>query len=109
MITFDDFQKIDIRIGKIIEIEDAETRKPMYRIQIDFGELGVKQTVAGIKPFYEKEDLLDKKVAAVVNMEPKKMGTAMSECMILAAVVGDDEKVVVLQPEKDIDTGAKIY
>lgn len=109
MITFEDFQKVDIRIGKIIEIEDADTKKPMYRIQIDFGDLGVKQTIAGIKPFYEKEELMGKKVAAVVNMEPKKMGAAMSECMILAAVIGDDEKVVVLQPEKDIDAGAKIY
>jgi export-related chaperone CsaA len=109
MITFDDFQKVDIRIGEIIEIEDADTRKPMFRIKIDFGELGVKQTVAGIKPFYDKEELLNKKVAAVVNMEPKKMGEAMSECMVLAAVVGDNEKVVVLEPEKDIETGAKVY
>jgi export-related chaperone CsaA len=109
MITFDDFQKVDIRIGEIIEIEDADTRKPMFRIKIDFGELGVKQTVAGIKPFYDKEELLNKKVAAVVNMEPKKMGAAMSECMVLAAVVGDNEKVVVLEPEKDIETGAKVY
>ena len=59
--------------------------------------------------FNSKEELLNKKVAAVVNLEPRKMGTAMSECMILAAVVGDDEKVVVLQPEKDIDNGAQIH
>ena len=109
MITFDDFQKIDIRIGKITEIEDAETRKPMFKIKIDFGELGVKQTIAGLKGFYEKEELLGKKVAAVVNLEPRKMGPELSECMIMAAVVGNEEKVSILQPERNIDTGAKVY
>jgi export-related chaperone CsaA len=109
MITFKDFQKLDIRVGKIIDIQDAQTNKPMFRIKIDFGELGTKQTIAGLKGFYNKEELLNKKVAALVNLEPKKMGTEMSECMILAAVVGNEEKVVVLQPEKDIDVGAKIY
>ena len=109
MITFDDFQKVDIRIGKIISIEDAETRKPMFKIKIDFGELGIKQTIAGLKAFYEKEQLLDKKVAAVVNLEPRKMGPEVSECMIMAAVEGDDEVVSVLEPEKEIAAGAKIY
>ena len=109
MITFSDFEKIDIRIGKIISIEDAKTRKPMFRMKIDFGELGTKQTIAGLKGFYEKEELLNKKVAAVVNLEPRKMGPETSECMILAAVAGKEEKVAVLQPEKDIDAGIKVY
>jgi len=109
MATIKDFQKIDIRIGKIIEIEDAETRKPMFKIKIDFGELGKKQTVAGIKGFYTKEELLNKKVAAVVNLEPKMMGNSLSECMVLAAVLGNDEKVVLLEPEKDIEIGVKVY
>jgi tRNA-binding protein len=109
MITFKDFQKLDIRIGKIIDIQDAQTNKPMFKMKIDFGELGTKQTIAGLKGFYNKEDLLNKKVAALVNLEPKMMGSELSECMVLAAVVGNDEKVVVLNPEKDIDTGTKIY
>ena len=109
MITFKDFQKLDIRVGKIIDIEDAQTKKPMFRMKIDFGELGTKQTIAGLKGFYTKEELMNKKVAGLVNLEPKKMGNELSECMILAAVVGNDEKVVVLYPEKDIDVGAKIY
>jgi export-related chaperone CsaA len=109
MITFDDFKKVDIRIGKIIEVENAETRKPMFKIKIGFGELGTKQTIAGLKGFYEKEELLDKKVAAVVNLEPRKMGPAVSECMIMAAVVNDGEKVSVLQPDRDIEVGAKVY
>jgi len=109
MITFKEFQKIDIRIGKIVEVEDAETKKPMFKMKVDFGELGIKQTVAGIKGFYEKEELLNKKVAAVVNLEPKMMGNALSECMVLAAVLGDDEKVVLLRPDKDMEIGTKVY
>ncbi|MFH0929537.1 MAG: tRNA-binding protein [Candidatus Aenigmatarchaeota archaeon] len=109
MITFDDFQKVDIRIGKILSVEDAETRKPMFKIKLDFGELGIKQTIAGLKDFYEKEELEGKMVAAVVNLEPRKMGPEVSECMIMAAVVGDDEKVTVLNPQSDIDPGAKVY
>jgi methionine--tRNA ligase beta chain len=109
MITFKDFQKLDLRIGKIIDIQDAQTKKPMFRIKIDFGELGVKQTIAGLKGFYNKDELMNKKVAALVNLEPKMMGSELSECMVLAAVMGNDEKVVVLNPERDIETGAKIY
>lgn len=106
MVTINDFSLIDIRVGKIIEIEDAETKKPMYKIKVDFGPLGIKQAVAGIKPYYGKEELLNKKFIFVVNLEPKKIGNVLSECMILAASEGD--KVVVLQPERDIEVGAKI-
>jgi methionyl-tRNA synthetase len=106
MITINDFSLIDIRVGKIIEVEDAETKKPMYKIKIDFGSLGVKQAVAGIKPYYNKEELLNKKFVFVVNLEPKKIGNILSECMILAATEGD--KVVVLQPERDVEVGSKI-
>jgi len=106
MITINDFSLIDIRVGKIIEVEDAETKKPMYKIKVDFGSLGVKQAIAGIKPYYSKEELLNKKFVFVVNLEPKKIGNILSECMILAATEGD--KVVVLQPERDVEVGSKI-
>jgi export-related chaperone CsaA len=106
MISINDFVKLDMRVGKIIEVEDAETRKPMYKIKVDFGPLGIKQAIVGIKPNYSKEELLNKKFIFVVNLEPKKIGNVLSECMILAATEGD--KVVVLQPEKDIEIGSKI-
>jgi export-related chaperone CsaA len=106
MITINDFSLIDIRVGKIIEVEDAETKKPMYKIKVDFGSLGIKQAIAGIKPYYSKEELLNKKFVFVVNLEPKKIGNILSECMILAATEGD--KVVVLQPERDVEVGSKI-
>ena len=106
MISIGDFAKLDIRVGKIIEVEDAETKKPMYKIKVDFGSLGIKQAIAGIKPNYSKEELLNKKFIFVINLEPKKIGNVLSECMILAATQGD--KVVVLQPERNIEIGAKI-
>lgn len=106
MATIEDFQKIDIRVGKIIEVKNAETKKPMYVIKVDFGDLGTKQSIAGIKPFYKKEEILNKKFIFAVNLEPKKIANVLSECMILAAT--KDNKVVILQPERDIDIGSKI-
>jgi export-related chaperone CsaA len=106
MATIEDFQKIDIRVGKVIDVKDAETRKPMYVLKVDFGELGIKQAIAGIKPFYTKEEILNKKFVFVFNLEPKKIANILSECMILAAT--KDDKVVVLQPEKDIEVGSRI-
>jgi len=106
MISIEDFAKLDIRVGKIIEVEDAETRKPMYKMKVDFGPLGVRHAIAGIKPNYSKEELLNKKFIFVVNLEPKKIGNVLSECMILAATQGDN--IVVLQPEKDIEIGSRI-
>jgi len=106
MATIEDFQKIDIRVGKVIEVKDAETRKPMYVLKVDFGELGVKQAIAGIKPFYTKEEILNKKFIFVFNLEPKKIANILSECMILAAT--KDDKVVVLQPDRDIEIGSRI-
>ncbi|NIM46649.1 MAG: tRNA-binding protein [Candidatus Aenigmarchaeota archaeon] len=106
MVTIEDFQKIDIRVGKVIEIKDAETKKPMYVLKVDFGESGIKQSIAGIKPNYEKEELLNKKFIFVINLEPKRIANILSECMILAAE--KDDKVVILQPERDIEIGSKI-
>ena len=106
MATLEDFQKMDIRVGKIIDVQDAETKKPMYVLKVDFGELGIKQAIAGIKPFYTKEEILNKKFIFVFNLEPKKIANVLSECMIMAAT--KDDKVVVLQPEKDIEIGSKV-
>jgi len=106
MVNLEDFQKIEIRVGKVIDVKDAETRKPMYVLKVDFGELGIKQAIAGIKPFYTKEEILNNKFVFIFNLEPKKIANIMSECMILAAT--KDDKVVVLQPEKDIEVGSRI-
>jgi len=106
MASIEDFQKMDIRVGKIIDVKDAETKKPMYILKVDFGHLGTKQCIAGIKPSYKKEELVNRKAIFLFNLEPKKIANINSECMILAASEG--EKIVILLPEKDIEIGAKI-
>jgi tRNA-binding protein len=96
MITFDDFLKIDIRIGTIISAEPfPEARKPAYKLTIDFGPLGVKRTSAQITQRYALEDLPGKKIAAVVNFPPKQIANFMSECLVLGAV--NEEAVTLLE------------
>ena len=108
MATFEEFLKIDIRVGKIIEVVDfPEARKPAFKIKIDFGKaLGVKQTSAQITQLYSKETLLGKLVVAVVNFPPKQIGNFVSEVLILGAL--DEKGVILLQPEREAKLGDKI-
>ncbi|WP_417603371.1 tRNA-binding protein [Owenweeksia hongkongensis] len=95
MINWLDFEKIDIRTGTVIKVEDfPEARKPAYKLHIDFGELGVKKTSAQITKLYTKEDLLGKQLVAVVNFPPKQIANFMSECLVLGAVNGDEVTVL---------------
>ncbi|WP_417611855.1 tRNA-binding protein [Owenweeksia hongkongensis] len=107
MISWLDFEKIDIRTGTVIKIEDfPEARKPAYKLHIDFGELGVKKTSAQITKLYTKEDLLGKQLVAVVNFPPKQIANFMSECLVLGAVNGDE--VTVLTTLGNTDNGERI-
>ena len=105
-VSFADFQKMDIRVGKIIDAEEPEGSKSMVKLTVDFG--GERRTaMAGLKNYYRPEDLIGTKFVFIVNLERRKLMGIESECMILAA---DDSKgnIVLLQPEKDIDIGSKI-
>lgn len=107
-ITWSDFEKLDIRTGTIIEVNDfPEARNPAYQIHIDFGtEVGVKKTSAQITERYTKNELLGKQVVAIINFPKKQIATFMSECLILGAVEG--KNVVLIQPQVSVPNGLKI-
>jgi tRNA-binding protein len=110
MITYDDFVKVDIRVGKIIKVEDfPEARKPAYKLQIDFGtEIGIKKSSAQIVKHYTKEELIGKLVMGVVNFPVKQIGPFMSECLTLG-VPDENGDVVLIRPTKEVSVGGKMF
>jgi tRNA-binding protein len=108
MITWDDFEKIDMRIGTILEVNDFEkAKKPAYKLKIDFGIEGIKNSSAQITVLYTKEELLGKQIIAVVNFPPKQIANFISECLVLG-VHNEDNNVVLLQAERKTENGRKI-
>lgn len=107
-ITFEDFVKIDLRIGTIIEVLDFEkARKPAYQLKIDFGDLGIKKTSAQITDLYSKEDLINKQVTAVLNFKPKQIGNFMSEVLVLG-IYNTAGNVVLLQASDKVQNGQQV-
>ncbi|MBK9192829.1 MAG: tRNA-binding protein [Crocinitomicaceae bacterium] len=108
MISWADFEKVDMRVGTIVHAEVfAEAKNPAYKLQIDFGSLGIKKSSAQITKFYKPEDLIGKQIIAVVNFPPKQIGPFMSECLVMGAV--DSEKgVTVISPDLKCENGLKI-
>lgn len=108
MATIEDFQKIDMRIGTVVEAEDfPEARVPAIKLKIDFGELGIKQSSAQITKRYTPEEMVGKQVAAVVNFPPMRIAGYKSEVLVLGGVPGDGD-VVLLQPDEPIENGTPI-
>lgn len=108
MITWEDFEKIDLRVGTVREVRDfPKARNPAYQLSIDFGELGIRKSSAQITRLYSKEDLVGKQVIAVVNFPPKQIADFMSECLVLG-VMGDNKEVTLLQPERPVPNGLRI-
>ncbi len=109
MITWDDFEKIDMRTGTIIEADDfPKAKKPAFKLIIDFGEeIGLKKSSAQITAHYKKEYLLNRKVIAVVNFPPKQIADFTSECLVLG-VYDENKDVILLQPERSVLNGMKI-
>jgi tRNA-binding protein len=109
MISFDDFLKVDMRVGRVVAVEDfPEARKPAWKLTIDFGpELGTKRSSAQITS-YAKEDLEGRLVVAVVNFPPRQIGPFMSEVLCLGA--SDDEgRIILLAPDTPVPLGARIH
>ncbi|GGK17252.1 tRNA-binding protein [Yeosuana aromativorans] len=106
-ITFEDFTKVDLRVGTIIEVHDfPEARQPAYQLTIDFGDLGIKKSSAQITTLYKKNDLLNRQIVAVVNFPKKQIAKFMSECLVLGAVNGND--VILLNPETKVKNGTVV-
>ncbi len=110
MATYDDFQKLDIRVGKIVEVENfPEAKKPAYKLKIDLGnEIGVKKSTAQLVKNYRKEDLNGKLVLCVVNFPPRQIGPAVSEVLTLG-VPDEEGECVLIEPDKDVPLGGRLY
>lgn len=108
MATFEDFEKLEMRVGKIIDVKDfPEAKKPAYKLRIDFGELGIKNSSAQITKLYSKKDLLGKQIIAVTNFPPKKIAGFVSDVLVLGVITKDNE-VILLKPEREVELGNKI-
>lgn len=108
-IDYLDFLKVDIRVGTIVHVEDyPEARKPAYKLEIDFGELGRKRSSAQIIQHYRKEDLLGKQVIAVVNFPLKQIGKFMSEVLTLG-LPDQQGNVVLLEPTMKVPNGGRLF
>jgi len=107
IITYEDFTKVDLRIGTIIEVKDfPNAHRPAYQLTIDFGDLGIKKSSAQITMQYQKEDLLNRQIVAVVNFPKKQIANFMSECLVVGAVKAND--VYLLHPETKIKNGVVV-
>ena len=108
-ITWDDFEKVELRVGKIIEVDNLENaRKPAYTLKIDFGdEIGIKHSSAQITDHYSKEDLIGKLIVGVVNFPPKRIAGFKSEVLV-TGFTDADRKIVLISPDFDTPLGAKL-
>lgn len=107
-ISFEDFTKVDIRIGTVIKVENfPKAKKPAYQLLIDFGSLGVKRSSAQITDIYTKEALLNRQVTAVINFKPKQIANFISECLVLG-VANDDGNIVLLKTSSKIINGTQV-
>jgi tRNA-binding protein len=109
MIGWADFEKIDMRLGTVLEVHPfPKAKKPAYQLTVDFGEtIGIKKSSAQITDLYQATELVGKQVIAVVNFPPKQIANFISECLVLG-VYGQNNEVVLLQPERQLPNGSKI-
>jgi tRNA-binding protein len=110
MVSFDDFQKVDIRVGRVIEVEEFPlARVPSFIVKVDFGaEIGVKRSSAHLPQRYRKEALLNRLVLGVVNLPPRQIGRVRSEVLILGVPDTDGEAILV-GPEREVPVGGKLF
>ena len=110
MAAIEDFNKIDIRVGKIIDVEDfPEAKKSSYKLKIDFGEgIGIKKSCAQLCANYAKENIKGKLVLCIINLPPRQIGSAISEVLTLG-IPDKNKECVLIQPERQVPIGEKLY
>lgn len=107
-ITYGDFAKVDIRVGRIVRVDDfPKARKPAYELRIDFGTRGIRTSSAQVVKHYEKEDLLGKLVLAVVNFPPRQIADFFSEVLTLGVMLGEGD-IVLVHPDRDVPLGTPV-
>ncbi|HIJ98308.1 TPA: tRNA-binding protein [archaeon] len=106
-ITWQDFEKVDMRVGTILAAEpNAGAKKQAYKLKIDFGPVGIKYSSAQITGLYSAKDLIGKQILAVVNFLPKQVASVKSECLVLGVL--DKQGIVLLQPERKVENGGRV-
>lgn len=109
MLSWEDFEKVDMRVGTILEVKEfPNAKKPAYQLTIDFGSLGIKKSSAQITDHYTPESLIHQQVIAVVNFPPKQIANFISECLVLG-LVQDNGSVILLQPQQKVDDGIRVW
>ncbi|MDP1710428.1 MAG: methionine--tRNA ligase [candidate division WWE3 bacterium] len=106
-VPFSEFQKIDLRVGKVKNVEEVEGLDKLYKLTVDIGETKPRTILAGVKEYFQPYELLGKSVVVVANLEPKEMGGVVSEGMLLAAEV--DGKPTLIVPEEEVRPGTPIH
>jgi methionyl-tRNA synthetase len=107
-VDFCDWQKLDLRVAQIVSVGEIEGADKLYKIEIDVGELGKRTICAGLKSYYSKEDLLNKKIIYFSNLKPRMMKGIESQGMLLAAYTDDESKVILLAPSGEIENGSRV-
>ena len=109
IVSFNDWSKLDLRVGKILKVEDIEGADKLYKLSIDLGkEIGKRTLAAGLKPYYKPAELKGKTCIIFTNLQPRMLKGVESQGMLLAAVSPDEKHVHLLQPDSDIELGSKI-
>lgn len=109
IVEFSDWEKIDLRVGEVIGVEEIPNADKLWKLTVDLGsEIGERTLCAGVKQHYSEEELLGKKIIVFSNLKPRTMKGIESQGMLLAAVSDDHENVILLSPEKDIENGSRI-
>lgn len=108
-ITWNDFEKVELRAGTILEASDfPEARKPAYQLKVDFGELGIKKSSAQLTKHYRKEELVGQQIIAVINFPKKQIGKFMSECLVTGFADSNGD-VVLAKTDKKVPNGSKLF